>query len=225
MEWQKVSDVKTPVGARPGFNDGRYFSLPSVEVKARVQSKYNVPTNKFYSMNYVDREEIEKKDYHTLLDILYQMPGVEVIHNYRDDGMKQREWTIRSRRGSSTLGGSNELLFLLDGSRFYEVDNNVQMSAFEIESVELLQAWQANAYVSGAINGALSIRTRNVHGGDTVRPKGVRYMPIGLFPLQKKASRGVLDWTADKIGRYRIVVDVIGKDDVHSYVERFNVVE
>lgn len=140
--WRNTSTVKTPEGVKPGFNDGRYFSLPCVEVKARVKSPHNIPTQKFYNLNYVDREEIERKDYHSLLDILYQMPGITVVRHYKEAGLGRTddtpEYSIQTRRGASTLNERPEMLFLLDGSRCDDIDNILQMSAFEIESVGYL---------------------------------------------------------------------------------------
>lgn len=221
-EWQNASTVKSPVGAKAGFNNGRYFTLPSVEVKARIQSPYNVPTNKFYSMNYVDQEEIEKKNYNTLLDILQQMPGVDLVHNSRTPGnVSEREWAVRSRRGASTLNGSNELVFLVDGSRYDEVDNLMYMSAFEIKSVELLQAWQAIQYVGGAISGAILIKTRGFTRKEDAVQRGVVYRPIGLSELQQSTEPTATVRTLNQTGKYRLLLDVVTNDDVRSYIKTF----
>jgi len=228
MLWQNTEKDRPLVGARPGFDNNGYNMLPEVEVKARVLPSNNIPSNKFYNINYIDRAEIEKKDYHSLLDMLYKMPGIRVIHNMRSADLAydpdKPEYSIITTRGASTLGGSGEVLFLLDGARVYETDNILQMSAFEIESVELLQAWQTIQYVSGAIHGALLIKTRNADRGKNVRPKGVRYMPIGLAS-ESLSPQKPADWVARRAGNYRLCIDVVSSSGIKSYFDTFTVEE
>lgn len=115
--------------------------LPDVVVKARVKRDEHLSTEKFYSYNYVGREKIEQYNYLYLVDILRGIPSVMVRYNPENS---KNPWQISSNRGMSTLNASSEgLVILLDGSR---VENEqkadvLQMSADEIETVELLRPW------------------------------------------------------------------------------------
>lgn len=206
-------------------NGNRHYLMPGVEVKARLKTDPPKPTNQFYKTNFVDREEIEGHAYQTLYEILRSMPGITVT----SDG------SITSTRGASTLGGGG-LIILMDGARIYSsgssddagdhgshfLMNLMQMSSFEIESVELLRPWQTNAYVSGAIGGALYIKTRNVSKKREVKSKGVYYTPLGLFPLSNQPLKAT-SWVAKKTGRYRLIIDVVSAKEVCSYVYPFTV--
>lgn len=225
MEWQDATPIETAKGVKPGFNDSRYFSLPAVEVKARVQSPYNTPTNKFYSTNYVDREEIEKKDYHNLLQILQRMPGLNVFRT--DDGKGRSHWEVHTKRGASTFGGS-KVLILLDGMRMETsevIDNLMETTAFEIESVELLQPWQTNAVVSGAINGCVSIKTRNVSAAKkNIRTKGTYYTPIGIVP-QDRSEPAASNCKASEKGDMRLCIDIVSATSIKSTIVPIKVTE
>jgi len=218
--WQDAMPIKTRKGVKPGFNDNRYFSLPGIEVKARVQSPYNTPTNKFYSTNYVDRDEIERKDYHSLYEIIQRMPGLNVFKDYNHG-----DWNVLSRRGLSTFG-SNWVTFIIDGTRIEhgdELNNLMEMAASEIESVELLQSWQTNAVTFGAIGGCIYIKTRNVNRNmDEIRSKGIYYTPVGLTTNACVLQRA--PYVAQHIGNYRLVVDAIGRDSVQTIVFPFHIV-
>ena len=206
-------------------NGNRHYLMPGVEVKARLKTDPPKPTNQFYKTNLVDREEIEGHAYQTLYEILRSMPGITVT----SDG------SITSTRGASTLGGGG-LIILMDGARIYSsgssddagdhgsqfLMNLMQMSSFEIESVELLRPWQTNAYVSGAIGGALYIKTRNVSKKREVKSKGVYYTPLGLFPLSNQPLKAT-SWVAEKTGRYRLIIDVVSAKEVCSYIYPFTV--
>ena len=113
------------------------------------------------------------------------------------------------------------LPILLDGVRLGEEDYNnlFDMSVREIESVELLRGWQTLGYTSGAIDGAILVKTRNYKPSDPLPTKGTFYTPKGLSsqtePYQEKP------WVAMEKGTYRLRVDQFTDSGIHSYETRF----
>lgn len=184
--------------------------LPDVVVKARVKRDEHLSTEKFYSYNYVGREKIEQYNYLYLVDILRGIPSVMVRYNPENS---KNPWQISSNRGMSTLNASNEgLVILLDGSR---VENEqkadvLQMSADEIETVELLRPWQALAYTWGAVDGAIKVTTRGADKSK-VRSKGIFYTPFGLSVVKGNPKATVTP------GKYRLLIDVVSPTGITSF--------
>lgn len=163
---------------------GWQFSLPEIVVKNRVLKEEERHSERFYQNDYKGRGEIQKKNYLSLLQILQDMPGIRVMRENATnvDGaglsINSTGLQIRPTRGNSTLAGA-EIPVLLDGSRV-ELNSILHMPVEEIESVEYLKAWQALAYVAGAIDGAISIRTRGKDNPASIRSKGCFVTPLGL---------------------------------------------
>ena len=184
--------------------------LPDVVVKARVKRDEHLSTEKFYSYNYVGREKIEQYNYLYLVDILRGIPSVMVRYNPENS---KNPWQISSNRGMSTLNASSEgLVILLDGSR---VENEqkadvLQMSADEIETVELLRPWQALAYTWGAVDGAIKVMTRGADKSK-VRSKGIFYTPFGLSVVKGNPKTTVTP------GKYRLLIDVVSPTGITSF--------
>lgn len=184
--------------------------LPDVVVKARVKRDEHLSTEKFYSYNYVGREKIEQYNYLYLVDILRGIPSVMVRYNPENS---KNPWQISSNRGMSTLNASSEgLVILLDGSR---VENEqkadvLQMSADEIETVELLRPWQALAYTWGAVDGAIKVTTRGADKSK-VRSKGIFYTPFGLSVVKGNPKATVTP------GKYRLLMDVVSPTGITSF--------
>lgn len=184
--------------------------LPDVVVKARVKRDEHLSTEKFYSYNYVGREKIEQYNYLYLVDILRGIPSVMVRYNPENS---KNPWQISSNRGMSTLNASSEgLVILLDGSR---VENEqkadvLQMSADEIETVELLRPWQALAYTWGAVDGAIKVTTRGADKSK-VRSKGIFYTPFGLSVVKGNPKTTVTS------GKYRLLMDAVSPTGITSF--------
>ena len=244
-------DLKYTVGK----DKVRNYTLPNVTVKARLKTEKDVPTNKFYSTNFKDQEEIEERAFGTLYDILRDMPGITIMQvddtgsdSGSDNGVIEsiiatswgsnrpskggdgsgrtagRKWSILTNRGASLLG-ENSIPILVDGVKFTAQDYDfiLFMPAFEIESVELLRAWQTLAYVTGAINGAIMVKTRGYREREPLPSKGAMYTPTGLSKLGGTMKEH--PWLADKPGAYRLIVDVFSPEGIQSYEHRFEVVE
>lgn len=181
--------------------------LPNVEVKARVRHDEPVARSKFYDERYADREKIEEHDWQTLADILKGMPSLQVV---RGEAAEANTWKIGLRRG--TIMG-NGMVILLDGIRidYSQYDVVLNMSAFDIESVEVLSAWKALAYTWGSVEGAVLVTTRKASGPKKVRSKGTYYTPMGLSVGRMPGRKPVAP------GNYRLLVDVVSPGGVTSY--------
>ena len=120
----------------------------------------------------------------------------------------------------STLGGGNEVVMLVDGSRTVEpLKSLMEMPAAEIEEVEYLRPWQALNYTYGAIAGAVNITTRKREVAKDAKSYGTMYSPIGLAPSVEAPLP-----VADKPGKYRLIVDVVSPSGIHSYESEVTVV-
>ena len=204
-------------------NNERNYTLPNVTVKARLRTEKVKDTHKFYSVNFADREEIEERAYTTLYDILMHMPALEVGTSLGADGMMHK--SLVSTRGRATLNPV-PIPLLIDGLRTTNYDFYLEMPAFEIETVRFLQAWEAIGYTFGAIQGAVLIETRNYKKPKPLPSKGAMYSPTGLSPLSypyKEVASPALK--CSKLGKYRLIVDVITDSDIRSYEHAFQVVE
>ena len=214
-------------------NGQRNYVFPNIVVKARLHMEEPEETNVFYSTNFANREKIEKRDFRTLLDILLDMPGITVQQGqpYDEAGMYDPElalspkWTIVSNRGTSVLSTkNNNLPIIVDGTRYSEdnYDMLMKMPAFEIETVEFLRPWQTNAYVSGAVNGAIRVVTREYKDRPPLPAKGAMYEPVGLTP---QTPYEITPWVASQIGVYRLIVDVFTAEGIQTCEHWFSVVE
>ena len=219
-----------------GKDKVRNYTLPNVTVKARLKTEEPKPTHEFYSVNYADREEIEEKGYLTLYHILKSMPGLYITYdpttNYGVDSPKtdgnaknESKYKIVSNRGVSATQSS--IPIIIDTTRFTSADYEylLNMPAFEIESVQVLKAWQALAYTYGALDGAILVKTRSYKERPPLPSKGAMYSPMGLSPLSYPFKEYASEpWKAEKTGRYRLLVDVITESGVQSYEKAFEVV-
>ena len=225
-ETQSLAGEAVPIRGYTDQRDGlRHLNLPDITVSARLLSdEPPVETLVFYSTNFADREKIEKWNYQTLYDILKSFAGI-VIRRLVNEKTGELSWHIESTRGRSTLNSTLRqaavIPILLDGVRLgkEDYDNLFDMSAREIESVELLRGWQTLAYTSGAIDGAILVKTRNYKPSDPLPTKGTFYTPKGLSsqtePYQEKP------WVATERGTYRLRVDQFTDSGIHSYETRF----
>lgn len=182
--------------------------LPDVVVKARVRHDEQVSTEKFYSYKYIGRDKIEKYNYLTLMDIIQRLPTVKV----QDTGKPEKPILISSTRGASTLKGNVGVVLLLDGSRVEDeqLGNVMEISADEIEDVEVLAPWKALAYTWGALDGAIKVTTRGANRFSEVRSKGIYYTPVGLSEAKESHKATVTP------GNYRLLMDVVSPTGITS---------
>ena len=230
--WLGKSQYATSEVTYQGGNWNRQ-QLPEITVKARTKYDNLHSTTRFYGHSYKDRKTIEERGFLTLFDILKDIPGITIRlvaksddedggfdDQFSKDNRLELDYAIFSSRGPSVLGKANQVVMLIDGQRTPEpLVSLMQMSSFEIESVEYLRPWQALTYTFGAINGAINVVTRNREKPRDVKSKGTLYTPTGLTP-NATASAPV----ADKPGNYRLIVDVISPEGIHSYESTVKVI-
>ncbi len=182
------------------------LELPELTVKAYTKKETNIPTNKFYGVRYKDREEIERRRYVTLREILRNLVGVKLV---KDE--------LVSTRGPSTLSGSPHVSIMVDNDLFKNREDDfammLDMSADDIESVEYMSPWKALAYTSDAFNGLLHVRTRNTHI-QSPETRGSYFTLTGLAP-----TLPIYAPIARKAGNYTLVIDVISPDGIGTFYQ------
>ena len=182
------------------------LELPELTVKAYTKKETNIPTNKFYSVRYKDREEIERRRYVTLREILRNLVGVKLV---KDE--------LVSTRGVATLSGSAHVSLMVDNDLFKNGVNDfkmmLDMSADDIESVEYMSPWKALAYTSDAFNGLLHVRTRNTHI-QSPETRGSYFTLTGLAPTLPISAP-----IARKAGNYTLVIDVISPQGIGTFYQ------
>jgi len=214
-----VENIKTSIEGR--FQDQ---TLPDVVVKARLRTEKPKPTNKFYSTNYADREEIEKHNYNTLEEILKNMPGIKwSTEESLGTAKGPAKIHFYSSRGASTLK-QQELPIIIDGIKLDSelIQNNLSMPAFDIEEVELLRPWQAILYAHGAIDGAILVKTRKSLNAPIIS-KGTYYTPLGLSGKNKEEPS--LLKAPNTPGTYRLLIDIISLSSIQSFEKEITVIE
>lgn len=173
-------------------NEPESYILPEITVKARLSEKKPVYEEKFYSVNFKDTRTIEQRHYPSLKEILEDLPGVRLRHNDLEGKIEDGDdsdgsvWSLFSTRGSSTLD-SPGLPILLDGRR-ESLDLLIHMPAQEIASVELLRPWQTQIYLTGAIDGAVLVRSQEYRPEKRPPAKGIYYTPLGLSAAERPAD-------------------------------------
>ncbi|MFO8174928.1 MAG: TonB-dependent receptor plug domain-containing protein [Longimicrobiales bacterium] len=100
-------------------------------------------------------EDLQTERYRTLADMLAQVPGVRVV-DQPDGGMSVRI------RGTSSLLGGQEPLFVMDGMMIHSADGGLlSISPTNIKSITVLKDAGATAiYGSRGANGVILIRTK-----------------------------------------------------------------
>ncbi len=183
--------------------------LANIVVKAHVKSEPR-STQQYYATRYKDREEIDRKGYLNLRDIVRDMPFLSLRRTNEGD-------VVLSKRANS-LGNKGALIpFMVDGVLFQpgEYAMLLDMSTDDIESVEHLNPVEAIAYTNQSINGLVNVVTRNRSTSLPAPTKGVIVTPTGLNPDKVASPQHIAPSTP---GRYRAAVDVVDSNgNVHSY--------
>lgn len=197
----KVADDTFPAVAIPPLYS------PEITVKAHTQADVMRSTERFYGNSYKSREMIEASRHLTLLDILKDMAEIRIVKP-----QESGDYAVVPARSTASVGDS-PMMILIDGQRTpLPLSSLMYMPAFEIESVEYLRPWEALTYTSGAPNGAINICTRSYHNMPKAKSKGSIYIPMGLTPSMEMP---VLK--ADTPGNYRLIIDIIAPQGIHSY--------
>ena len=129
------------------------FQLPEINVVANLVEQKNADT--LAAVTVIDREEIERKQFNSLQDLLRSLPSI----SYVNDGGQGQTAGI-SIRGTN----SNALLVLVDGQKVGSA--TLGQTAFQhipvaqIERVEVVRGPRSSLYGSEAIGGVVKVYTR-----------------------------------------------------------------
>lgn len=195
--------------------------LPDIIVKARAQKVDKSNDKQFYSTRMKDRDEIERRGYLTLFDIVRDMPFLRIVA-VEEEKEKETSTTssapgklyykVFTTRGTSTLSGNNALPVIVDGT-VWDVEMCASLwdtPASEIESVEQLSVAESLLYSGKGLYGALSIQTKSLSNKPR-ESKGRRCWPEGITPPLKPETEKEIRTPKAK-GNYNMMVDIITKD-------------
>lgn len=123
-----------------------------------------------------------------------------------------------------TEGQTSGMALLVDGSRYDQEMFGLlmEMPADDIESVEQLSPYEALAYAAFAIDGAVMVTTRTAVKPGQRKSRGMLCRPMGLTMTPDREKRLAAPSTP---GHYRLLVDVVTADGIHSLEQAFTVVE
>ncbi len=222
--WNRVREDNPALQVEWDAVDNRTFSfdkvnkLPELIVKARVRAKDYIPTNKFYSHRFMDRERIAKRNYVDFFSLLRKFPMIRITQN------EEGKYSIESTR-QSTLSGGSILVILLDGNRITADELFTTTSLNDVYSVELLSPWQTLEVVSGAVNGVLVVKTM-IHqvNKEKVSPQGILYTPMGIANLNTPHPPSPIHAPTVK-GTYRLLVDLLSKEKGIRTIEKIIKIE
>lgn len=218
-------DVEVEIGTHPDSEYGvdKNNLLPEVRVKARTKAEEYVPTNRFYKTHFVD-VELEDK-YHNFADIIADIPVLTLDARKipQGNGHMKIEYKIFTTRGQNSLGNSQDagVVILVDGMRI-TANEAVEFLPFELSTVEYLPPKDAIKVTSGALHGALVIKTRKarISSAKGVKSQGIQYMPMGLANNDMDEAPLPLH-APSQPGKYRILIDRISpQGDARSWEYR-----
>lgn len=213
-----------------GEGNDKQRELPDVIIKARTQRDEPANDKRFYGVRFKSREQIEERQYNTLIDIIRDMAFIElrvvaligegkitdVSEAMRLKKPFQKVYLPFSKRGAN--GGV--VYLLIDGIKvdFDEYGMWLDMVSVNFESVEQLSVAEAKAIVPFAIDGAINVKTRRLGPPKPKPSKGTRVWPMGLTITPGPTDKQLI--APEEPGRYKLMVDVISSDGtVESYVK------
>lgn len=197
--------------------------IPEVEITARLK-KDDLYSPKFYKINYLEREDLQKRNYATLEQIIEAIPGVEIGMDTLGGGK-----VVVSRRGSSLLGGKQPIVnFKIDGvwassHLLNRIENELNIQ--DIATIEYIPAVRAfGIHGSNAFYGLILITTRKGTDKEYIRSKGIRYQPLGLsdnrpfhigvplhnLRIEQNKTKTIKFIAPNYAGDYKIIVEGIG---------------
>lgn len=215
--WNDLSTMK--------LDTTRMHWIPEVQVEARLK-KDDFYTPKFYKINYLERDDLQKRNYVTFEQIIDAMAGVNIGY----DALNNK--VVCPTRGSSTFKGDDYVRFKVDGAWLHSHTVDVleaSVNIHDIATVEYIPGSRAyGIHGPQAFNGVILIKTRDGHEKEHIRSRGVRYQPLGLsdnrsfaenIPLKNlkivQNGKDTLSFIAPNYaGDYKIIVEGIGNRKV-----------
>lgn len=158
--------------------------LPEIVVKSRIIKEVKPePKSILEKSRFIGPEEIEKRGLVSIDQFLDQFRAFCMVRDYIDPKTHERDMVLLPLR-VSTLQEKNSIPIILDGNRTTLTEVYNMLNPHDIESMELMTPTRALFYVSGALNGALYIKTRKGKPQHKFS-KGIKYIPaLGLTPQQ-----------------------------------------
>ncbi len=193
------------------MNDLLSMSMEQImSVKVETASRHaeelaDAPAN----MLVISRREMRLRHYHSLIDVLEDLPGLHIQHHTSSTSYHRISW-----RG---LYGSNKFLLLLDGVRITDpggdsitIANNFSLEA--IDRIEVVYGPASALYGADAAAGVINLISRDVTqrrgelalgSGSTHRMRGAASLqvPLGKTRSLLLSGHGFRDDTAD-LSRY-----------------------
>lgn len=142
-----LSPLSVALAAEPSFQ------LPTINVVANLVAQHNADT--LAAVTVMNREEIERKQFNSLQDLLRTIPGISYVNT---GGLGQT--TGISIRGTN----SNAVLVMVDGQKLASATTG--QTSFEhlpidqIERIEVVRGPRSSLYGSEAVGGVIQIYTR-----------------------------------------------------------------
>lgn len=220
IEWKNEQST-LPNNVSIKLDTIRTHWIPEIKITARLK-KDDFYSPKFYKINYMEREDLLKRNYVTLEQIIEAMPGVEI----GVDSLGRK--AVLSRRGGSILGKKPIVKFKIDGAwasshllSVVEAELNVQ----DIASIEYIPAARSFAiHGPNAFYGVILVTTRKGTDKEYIQSKGVRYQPLGLsdnrpfhidIPLhnlriEQNKTKTVQFIAPNYAGDYQIIIEGVG---------------
>lgn len=212
--------------------------IPEITVKARLKKDFTY-SPEFYKNNYLKKEDIAKRNYIDLEQIIEAMPGITIGRTIATDEEYNNSETIGvnldsprmilSQRGAGVIGKLPIVGVRIDNVwaaeevDFDKIKNEINIR--DIATIEYIPAIRAHGlYGPRAFYGVLLITTSNGNNQENIQSKGIRYQPLGLsdnrpfstnIPLHNKRilSKTFCDIefiAPNYAGNYRIVIEGLG---------------
>ena len=105
------------------------------------------------SISSVDEKTIDNRGSKSLLDLLDDVPGVQIVQGPRGPNIRIR--------GAATFSGNEEPLFVIDGIPAMSVASALaDINPADVERIEVLKDASAAIYGSRGANGVILVRTK-----------------------------------------------------------------
>lgn len=177
----------------------RSYRLPDVTVKARAQMDQPEDTKSFYGVKFKDRSMIEQRRFLTLLDVLKDMPVIEIFKGKEFDdsdignpgsansynstvphinpsgSVSAYKWIIRNRRGSSLMGQA-----------LGSTDNNTKSKGY----TNVAMLIDGTKYDDDMLDLVLSMSTEDIESVEYLSPgEALGYSSFAIYGAIKVTTR------------------------------------
>lgn len=212
--------------------EGNNF-LPEVIVKGTIYKEEPVRREEYYGIRFIGGEALKKKHYrdfeammgyfHSFVIVTRKDAGDDFgtpsigINPRPNEEPREPPLVIYSRRFS--VLEPKPMKVIIDGSLYEADEANKMLDINMVEYVELLTPIKALKYVSGAVDGAIFIRTKG-YKEEKRETKGIYYTPpLGIANLGMDVDENKKYNVPRISGEYNLYLDVIDENKkIKSYV-------